>query len=161
MPAAVLTIPQTIVDEMVAHARKLDPFECCGLLAGTKGTISRHYPITNTVAHDDQAVEVFDQANVKQLGDLSETARAEVAYFMDPREMLAAFKDMRSRQLELVAIYHSHTRSPAYPSMTDVGLAYYPDAAYIIISLEHPNAPDIKAYWIRDRKVTPARLCTA
>jgi proteasome lid subunit RPN8/RPN11 len=99
-------------------------------------------------------VEVFESADVKQLADLSDQTRAEVAYFMDPREMLAAFKDMRQRNLDLAVIYHSHTHSPAYPSATDVGLAYYPDAAYLIISLEHKAAPDLRAYWIRDRRVT-------
>lgn len=149
-----LKIPRQILDEMVAHARALDPYECCGLLAGKDGAVSRHYRITNTVAQDAQAVEVFDAANVKQLADLSETKKAEVAYFMDPKEMLAAFKDMRERSLDLAVIYHSHTHSPAYPSMTDVGLALYPDAAYLIISLEHKTAPDLRAYSIKDHQVT-------
>ena len=154
MPA--LRIPQLILDALVVHARELDPFECCGLLAGKDGTVVHHYPITNTVAKDQQAVQVFDDAQVKQLGDLSETTRAEVAYFMDPKEMLAAFKDMRQRGLDLTVIYHSHTHSPAYPSMTDVGLAYYPDAAYLIVSLEDKAKPDLRAYWIKDRQVSPA-----
>ncbi|MBI3603694.1 MAG: Mov34/MPN/PAD-1 family protein, partial [Nitrospirae bacterium] len=55
-------------------------------------------------------------------------------------------------------IYHSHTHSPAYPSMTDIGLAYYPDAVYLIISLEHKSKPDIRTYWIKDRQVSPAEL---
>ena len=153
-----LKIPRQILDEMVAHARALDPYECCGLLAGQDGTVSRHYRITNTVAKDAQAVEVFDAANVKQLADLSEKRKAEVAYFMDPKEMLAAFKDMRERQLDLIVIYHSHTHSPAYPSMTDVGLALYPDAAYLIISLENKTAPDVQAYWIKDHRITQAEF---
>lgn len=154
----VLKIPQPILDEMVAHARELDPFECCGLLAGTNGTVTRRYPITNTVAKDTRAPEVFEEAGVKRLGHLSETARAEVAYFMDPKEMLAAFKDMRERRLDLTVIYHSHTHSPAYPSATDIGLAYYPEAAYLIVSLEDKSKPDIRAYWIKDRRVTPAEF---
>jgi proteasome lid subunit RPN8/RPN11 len=141
---------------MIAHARELDPFECCGLLAGAAGAVTHQYRITNTVAKDHQAVQVFEQANVKHLGHLSETTRAEVAYFMDPKEMLTAFKDMRQRQIELSVIYHSHTHSPAYPSTTDIGLAYYPDAAYLIISLANKHKPDLKAYWIKDRRVTPA-----
>ena len=141
---------------MVAHARDLDPFECCGLLAGANGTVTQHYRVTNTIAKDAQAVHVFDQANVKSLGHLSEQTRAEVAYFMEPKEMLAAFKDMRQRRIELAVIYHSHTHSPAYPSETDVGLAYYPDAVYIIISLEDKVKPDIRAYWINNRHITPA-----
>lgn len=157
---SVLRIPRTILDEMVAHARDLDPFECCGLLAGTDGAVSRHYRITNTVAKDARAVDVFDGADVKQLGHLPDATKAEVAYFMDPKEMLAAFKDMRQRSLELAVIYHSHTHSPAYPSVTDVGLAYYPDAAYLIISLENKTSPDLRAYWIKDRRIAPAEFQT-
>ena len=151
-----LKIPQQILDAMVAHARELDPYECCGLLAGKEDTVGQHYRITNTVAKDARAVQVFEGADVKRLGDLSERTRAEVAYFMDPKEMLAAFKDMRQRELDLAVIYHSHTHSPAYPSMTDVGLAYYPDAAYLIISLEDKAKPDLRAYWNKDRQVLPA-----
>jgi proteasome lid subunit RPN8/RPN11 len=143
---------------MAAHARELDPFECCGLLAGKDGTVTRLYRITNTVAKDAQAIRVFDEADVKRLGHLADTTRAEVAYFMDPKEMLGAFKDMRERQLELAVIYHSHTHSPAYPSTTDVGLAYYPDAAYVIVSLEDKTKPDIRAYQIVDRQVTPLEI---
>lgn len=151
-----LTIPQHILDDMVAHARELDPYECCGLLAGENGAVSHQYRITNTVAKDTTALQVFEGAQVKRLGDLVDTTRAEVAYFMDPKEMLAAFKDMRERQLEITVIYHSHPRSPAIPSSTDIGLAYYPDVAYLIISLEHKSRPDIRAYWIQDRQVIPA-----
>ncbi len=148
-----LKIPQDILDAMVSHARELDPSECCGLLAGKNGTVARLYRITNTVAQDAKATQVFDEAGVKQLGHLSVTTRAEVAYFMDPNEMLAAFKDMRAHQFDLAAIYHSHTHSRAYPSATDIGLAYYPEAAYIIISLEEKSKPDVRAYWIKDRQV--------
>ena len=153
-----LTIPRAIVDEMIAHARELDPFECCGILAGKDGRVSRHYRISNTVARDQRAVQVFQEADVKQLGELSEATRAEIAYFMDPKELLAAFKDIRERDLELSVIYHSHTHSPAYPSQTDIGLAYYPEAAYLIISLEDKAAPDLRAYWIADSRVRPAEL---
>lgn len=153
-----LKIPQDILDAMVSHARELDPFECCGLLAGKHGTVTRQYRITNTVAQDARATTVFEEAGAKQLGHLSATTRAEVAYFMDPKEMLAAFKDMRERQFDLVAIYHSHTHSPAYPSATDIGLTYYPEAAYLIISLEEKTKPDIRAYWIRDRRVIPTEF---
>jgi len=141
---------------MVAHARELDPYECCGLLAGKNGAASHQYRITNTVAKDTTALQVFEGAQVKRLGDLVDTTRAEVAFFMDPKEMLAAFKDMRERQIEITVIYHSHPRSPAIPSSTDIGLAYYPDVAYLIISLEHKSRPDIRAYWIQDRQVIPA-----
>jgi proteasome lid subunit RPN8/RPN11 len=156
----VLRIPQPILDGMIAHARELDPCECCGLLGGNDGTIVQQYRITNTVAKDARAVQVFHEADVKQLGHLSESTRAEVAYFMDPKEMLAAFKDMRAREIDLAVIYHSHTHSPAYPSTTDIGLAYYPDAAYLIVSLEDKHKPDVRAYWIQDGDVSPAEIAS-
>ena len=143
---------------MIAHARALDPFECCGILGGKDGTVVTHYQITNTVAKDLRAVQVFDEANVKQLDQLTDSTKAEVAYFMDPKELLHAFKDMRTQGLDLTVIYHSHTHSPAYPSQTDVGLAYYPDATYLIVSLENKSAPDIRAYWIKDGRVSPAEF---
>lgn len=155
-----IRIPEAMIDAMIAHARELDPYECCGLLAGKGGTVSRHYRITNTVAKDARAVEVFDDADVKQLAALSASTRAEVAYFMDPKEMLAAFKDMRARELDLAVIYHSHTHSPAYPSMTDIGLAYYPEAAYLVISLENKSAPYFRTFWIKEKQVTPATIET-
>jgi proteasome lid subunit RPN8/RPN11 len=156
----VLRIPQAIIDALIAHARELDPYECCGLLAGSNGAVSQHYRITNTVAKDARAVDVFDDAEVKQLSTLPAAQRAEVAYFMEPKEMLAAFKDMRAKSLDLTIIYHSHTHSPAYPSMTDIGLAYYPEAAYLIVSLENKSAPYFHAYWIKDKQVTPATVET-
>jgi len=149
-----LTIPQPIINDLIAHARKLDPFECCGLLAGKDGTVAAQYRITNTVATDQKALEVFHEADVKQLEGFDSQTKAEVAYFMDPKEMFAAFKDMRQLGLDLLAIYHSHTGSPAYPSLTDIGLAYYPETAYLIISLQHKQKPDLQAYWIRDGVVS-------
>ena len=156
-----ILIPPHIIDEMIVHARELDPYECCGLLAGKDGTVTAHYRITNTVANDQRALQVFTEANVKQLGHLQDTTRAEVAYFMDPKEMLVAFKDMRRQGAELSVIYHSHTHSPAYPSQTDIGLAYYPDVVYLIISLADKHKPDLQAFRIKSEQVTPTQFRTA
>ena len=153
-----LRIPQDILDGMVAQAREVAPFEACGIVAGQDETVVSHYRITNTIAHDHRAVQVFHEAHVKQLEGLTAATRAEVAYFMDPKEMLAAFKDMRQRGLDLTVIYHSHPHSPAYPSRTDIGLAYYSEAAYLIISLQHDATPDLRVYWIRDGQVLPAEV---
>jgi len=58
----------------------------------------------------------------------------------------------------LVGIYHSHTGSAAYPSQTDVNLAAYPDAVYVIVSLEDPQNPDVRGFWIRDGQIDEADL---
>ncbi|MBQ27853.1 MAG: hypothetical protein CMH81_06920 [Nitrospiraceae bacterium] len=132
-----LHIPQSVIDEMTAHARSIDPVECCGIMAGTTSeedaTVTHIYPIKN--------------------GDASI-----VSYFMDPKELLWAHKNMRSNTLDLLVIYHSHTHTQAYPSATDIRLAFYPEAHYIIISLEVKDQPDIKAFRIVDGKIAPAEF---
>ena len=59
--------------------------------------------------------------------------------------------------LDLGAIYHSHTRSEPYPSQTDINLAFYPDALYVIVGVAGDQA-EVKAYEIRDGKVADAEL---
>ena len=56
-------------------------------------------------------------------------------------------------ELDLV-IYHSHTHTRAYPSATDIRLAAYPDATYAIVTLQDRDAPDVRAFRIRDGEVT-------
>ena len=59
--------------------------------------------------------------------------------------------------LDLGAIYHSHTRSAPYPSQTDINLAFYPDAAYVIVGLADGDAY-VRAFRIRDCEVAEAEL---
>jgi proteasome lid subunit RPN8/RPN11 len=59
---------------------------------------------------------------------------------------------------ELVGIYHSHTKSAAYPSQTDVNLAGWPDAVYLIASLVDLEAPDVRGFWIRDGRISDAEI---
>ncbi len=131
-----LTIPQAILDEMIAQAEAEYPLECCGLLAGPKpkkdGTVTRLFKMTNT-------------------------DRSPVSYFMDPKEQIAAFKAMRTDGLDLLAIYHSHTHTEAAPSLTDIRLAYYPEAVYLIISLADQRQPIVRGYRISSDtgQVTP------
>jgi proteasome lid subunit RPN8/RPN11 len=77
---------------------------------------------------------------------------------MDPAEQLRVFNEIDEAGLDLVAIYHSHTRSPAYPSSTDVSLAYYPEAVYLIVSLAEMDKPDLRGFQIHDSKVTEIAL---
>lgn len=114
---------------LIAHAREESPTECCGLLAGRDGRVERVYRGTN-IEH------------------------SPFTYLMDPKEQLAAFKEMDSAGLDLVGIYHSHTHTPAYPSRTDIARAFYPDAAYVIISLANREGPDIRAFRLVNGQVT-------
>jgi proteasome lid subunit RPN8/RPN11 len=147
-----LTVPAHILADMVAHAREVKPYECCGLLAGTAGVVTQQYRITNRVAREPQAEQLFAHMSAKNLNVLSERQRAEVAYFMDTGEQARAQRDWQQKGLDLLVVYHSHPASPPYPSDTDIKLAqapltFYPDLTFLIISLMGP-VPDIKAHRI-------------
>ncbi len=123
----VIKIPKKNIEEMISHARQVYPQECCGLLAGTSGTVSNTYRMTNI-------------------------NQSPFSYMMEPKEQFVALKDMRKKGIEMIAIYHSHPKTVAEPSITDIELAYYPDAYYIILSLAEPMLPDIRAHRIIDGK---------
>lgn len=132
-----LHIPQSIIDEMTAHARSLDPVECCGIMAGTTSG---------------------EDANVTHIYPIKNGDDSNVSYFMEPKELLWVHKNMRSNKLDLLVIYHSHTHTQAYPSATDVRLAFYPEAHYMIISLEVKDQPDIKTFQIVKGKIDSAEF---
>ena len=123
-----LKIPKGIQDALFAQALRENPLECCGLLAGIGDKVSHHYQIKN--------------------GDQSPTT-----YLMDPKEQFWAFGNMRQNQLDLLAIYHSHTHTPAYPSATDIRLAFYPESRYLIITLMN-SKPQMRLFTIVNEAVT-------
>lgn len=139
---AIFYIRQAISEALIAHAQAEDPNECCGLLAGKEGIATEIYAITN-LPSDDPSIK-----------DLNVPADRTLRYVMAPKEQITAFKSMRENGTELVAIYHSHTHSPAYPSATDVRLAFYPDVFYLIVSLEKKGAPVLRAFLIVDGEIT-------
>ncbi|HXZ25913.1 MAG TPA: M67 family metallopeptidase [Nitrospiria bacterium] len=128
MPDA-LSIPKPIFEELLAHARDEAPREACGILAGRNGSVTHIYRVKN--------------------GD----PNPEIRYLMDNREQLWVQKNMRHNSLELTAIYHSHPKSEAYPSATDVKLAFYPEAAYLLVSLADPARPVARAFRITNSVV--------
>jgi [CysO sulfur-carrier protein]-S-L-cysteine hydrolase len=167
-----LIIPQLVRDELIAHARELDPYECCGFLAGTGQTVTRVYPIKNIVSLDGAAETAsFDDAKVRHLSRLSPEEKAEIAFIMDAQEMFQAVKDMRKHGLTLQVVYHSHPHDPARPSVTDIKIANEWEEnwsrlnlalpIYLLISLMDKTSPDLRAYWIKNGAVTPAQIATA
>ena len=126
-------IPSSIAEEMIAHAKEDFPLECCGILAGKDDSVSHIYRMDN-----------IDSSRV--------------SYLMDPREQLKVFKEMRTLGIEMKAIYHSHPNHPAYPSKTDIELAYYPDTVYIIISINDNNDTLVRGFWIVNKEITEVDL---
>ncbi len=126
-------IPRAVVDEMVAHAREDLPNEACGMVHGRDGV----------------PVEVHRVKNA---------AASPYRYEMDPLQMMRLERAREDGGDSLFAIYHSHVASRAYPSRTDVRMAFFPPGEmdqepmfpgtyYILVSLEHEE-PDVRAYLI-------------
>ena len=119
-----IEISDEFVLEMVEHSRLENPNECCGILAGTAGKVTKLYRIQNSTP-------------------------SPYRYVMDPNEQLKAMKDADERSLDLMAFYHSHTHSPAYPSETDVRMATesgWVDFCYVLVSLEDSSKPDVRFF---------------
>jgi proteasome lid subunit RPN8/RPN11 len=126
-------IPRHIHDELLAHARDEAPNECCGLIGGNNGTATTLYRARNAEA-------------------------SPLRYNLDPQDQFRIMMEMEERGEELSAIYHSHTKSPAYPSQTDINLATYPGAVYVIASLAPGDDPPVRGFSIGDGQVTEAEL---
>lgn len=129
-----MKISQALIDEMVAHAREDLPNECCGMVGGRNGEATRVVRVENAAA-------------------------SPLRYEMDPQGQYDALKAIEDAGEELVAIYHSHTRSAAYPSQTDVNEAVmWPEQVYLIVSLEDTEAPVVKGYSLKDLKIADVYL---
>ncbi len=127
-----MRISGELYEEIVAHARSEAPNECCGMIA----------------SRDGEAVSVHRARNA---------AASPLRYEMDGAEQYRIQMEIEDAGLELGAIYHSHTRTEPYPSQTDINLAFYPDALYVIVGLAQAE-PLVRAYLIRDGRVQDAQL---
>jgi [CysO sulfur-carrier protein]-S-L-cysteine hydrolase len=122
-----ITLRTAQLTEIFAHARQSTPFECCGLIGGVNGRATSIHPLRNAAGNP------------------------QITYEAAPEELFAAQRQMRNRGEQLLAIYHSHPRSTEpVPSDTDVRLAYYPAAIYLIIGLGGPT-PIMQAFRISER----------
>jgi proteasome lid subunit RPN8/RPN11 len=120
------------IDELIAHARDEDPNECCGMIGAANGAATSIYKARNAEA-------------------------SPLRYNLDPADQFRIMTAMEDRDEELAAIYHSHTKSPAYPSQTDINLAAYPDALYVIVSLLEGEEP-VRAFRIEHGNVEEVEL---
>jgi proteasome lid subunit RPN8/RPN11 len=127
-----MVIGRELFDEIVAHAQAEAPNECCGMIASSDGTAVKVYPAVNAAA-------------------------SPLRYEIDGAEQYRIHMAIEDSGLDLGAIYHSHTRSEPKPSQTDINLAFYPEALYVIVGLAG-GEPDVRAYEIRDGWVADAEL---
>lgn len=130
-----LRLSRAIHDAIVDHAKRDHPDEACGIVAGPEGAdeARRHVAMINA-------------------------AGSPTFYEFDSTELLALYKEMWANDEEPVVVYHSHTATEAYPSVTDIKLANEPGAHYVLVSTrEHGNSPgpvEFRSYRIIDGEVT-------
>lgn len=79
---------------------------------------------------------------------MTNAARSPTFYEMDPLEQLHAFREMDDAGEDLLVIYHSHTATEAYPSRTDINIAGYPEAHYVLVSTRHPDEIEFRSFRI-------------
>ena len=121
----IFAITRDHLDQIVAHAREASPHECCGLIGGSSEGVAQ---------------TVYRARNI--------AADRSVSYEAAPEDLFAAQRTMRERGEELLAIYHSHPRAKdPEPSATDIRLAYYPSAVYLIVGLGN-DEPCLRAFRI-------------
>ena len=118
---------------MLAQAQQQPQQEICGLIAARDGKPSRLYPITNRLHSPDR-------------------------FAMDEGEQIAAFRHMREADETLFAIYHSHPHSPAQPSATDLRESAYPDALYLIISLDTKGVLELRGFRLAEQQAVEVAL---
>jgi proteasome lid subunit RPN8/RPN11 len=119
--------------EMWEHGLREFPNEACGLLAGRDGMPVKFFAMRNLDA-------------------------SPVSYRLDPKEQLRAFEEMDEEGWDLLGIFHTHTHSEAFPSETDMRLAFYPEATYLVMSLSDRESPDLRAFRIVEDEVTEEEL---
>jgi len=134
-PAHVV-LPRDIADAIEAQARSEYPLEACGLVPGTGyaaagGEALRYEPCRNAAA-------------------------SPVRYTVHPEDLYRISVEADDADQVIWGIVHSHVRSPAVPSLTDIGLALYPDALYLLVSLS--EAPALRAWRIVDGQIHEVEL---
>jgi proteasome lid subunit RPN8/RPN11 len=137
-------LPTELRAEIIEHARREEPNEACGIIVGSA-----------TPADGGLALRFVPTQNA---------ASSPYRYEIDSIELLAVTLEVERNDEEIWAIVHSHTMSPARPSPTDIGLAFYPESLYLLVSLAESEAdptsgePGIRAWRIVDGDVFEVEL---
>ncbi len=134
MTAPAIRLTRTIANRILEYAQASPQAEICGLLGGCGDEATGCYPVRNIATSPD------------------------CRYQMDPKEQIDALRHIRERGEELLAIYHSHPHGPAWPSATDLKEASYPEAVYLIISLETGGVLEMRGFRLRDGRAEEVQL---
>ena len=134
-----MRIAPELVEQIVAHAREDAPNECCGLIGGRDGVASTVHRVRNAFA-------------------------SPVRFELHPTDQLRTWEAIEAAGDEVIAMYHSHPKSEAKPSPTDVNLAGAwpgPSPLWVICSLVDADDPAVRAFAIGDGQVEEVELAVA
>lgn len=129
-----VVIPRPMANRILSQAQSNEEVEICGLIGGKNNNLKTLYPINNIAG---------DPAHI---------------FEMDPAKQIDAMRQMRENDEELAAIYHSHPSSPAQPSQIDIKQAAYPDALYLIVSLNTEGVLEMRGFTIVNKQVAEVEL---
>jgi proteasome lid subunit RPN8/RPN11 len=115
-------LPARVVQELISHARREAPNEACGVILGSGPAASG--------------------GHARSFVPTRNAAASPYRYEIDSQDLLRLTLDADEHNEVFWGIVHSHTHTAARPSPTDVGLAFYPDALYILVSLEPAPSSD-------------------
>lgn len=129
-----MKLSQSQFDEIVEHSREEVPNECCGLVAGRDGVATHVHRTRNSEA-------------------------SPYRFVIHPNDQIRILDEIDQNGDQLLAIYHSHTKSEAYPSQTDVNMARgWPDPVWLICSLANSDEPVIRGFEIRDDQINEVEV---
>jgi proteasome lid subunit RPN8/RPN11 len=117
-------IPRKLAQQLLHLAQISPDAEICGLVGGKNGVPQTCYPVVNIAESPQQR------------------------FLLDPKQQIAAMAAMRDQGEQLFAIYHSHPTAPAFPSRLDLEQAAYPEALYLIISLNTKGILEMRGFKI-------------
>jgi [CysO sulfur-carrier protein]-S-L-cysteine hydrolase len=126
---SILRLPASMYAQIIDHAKREAPRECCGVIVGPTDDLRELHELTNT----------YDGVDF---------------YLIEPTEIYRVYREAAERDWDILVIYHSHPVSVAHPSSRDVEYAAWPDSVYVICSLEHPDKPYMRAFDIVDDEIT-------
>ncbi len=135
MTAKEIKLPRALVNQLLHHAQLSPELEVCGLIGARSGMPNSCYPVANVAASP------------------------EIRFHLDPAGQIEAMRKIRESGEELFAIFHSHPAAPAEPSPQDLAEAVYPDALYLVISLNTKGVLEMRGFNItEDKTVAEVKL---
>ena len=130
----VLSLPRAMVDQVLAHARRDHPDECCGVISAADGRPTR----------------LFEMSNAE---------RSPTGFTFDSAEWLRVYRDLDDADEVPWVVYHSHTMTEAYPSRTDIRWSVNtPGASWLLVSTRDSSYDEVRSYRIENEQVTEEEI---